>query len=206
MDRAKFADFEHTRSLLVAAGHSAHDEFTREPIGEVDARAMAEERAAFCQYVDGLRPPDLHSVEPLPNRRVLTVEESKSIWSPVRARWQFTNDYWYPLAVCTLTDVIAFNANAFEGAVPYDQLRTILIKHGVQRVWELREYRPEYEQDVLLLIPRYNGAEGYWSSAELDWIIYASHEASVTIGGWLVGEIEAVWPAWKAHVWSADLD
>lgn len=116
MDPTKFADLEHTRSLLAAAGQTAHDEFTREPIGEIDARAMAEERAAFCQYVGGLRPSDLHSVEPLPDRRVLTVEESKSIWSRVRARWQFTNNYWYPLADCTLTDVIAFDANAFEGA------------------------------------------------------------------------------------------
>lgn len=90
--------------------------------------------------------------------------------------------------------------------MPYDQLRTILIKHGVQRVWELREYGPEYEQDVLLLTPRYNGGESYWSWADLDWIIYASHEASVTIGGWLVREIQAVWPAWKAHVWTVALD
>jgi hypothetical protein len=59
---------------------------------------------------------------------------------------------------------------------------------------------------VLLFTPRYNGAEGYWTSADLDWIIYASHEASVTLGGWLVGRVKALWPSWDAHVWTDRLD
>jgi hypothetical protein len=68
-------------------------------------------------------------------------------------------------------------------------------------VWELREYGPEYEQDVSLFDPQYNGAEGYWSSGELDWIVYASHESSVTVGGWLLADVKALWPAWAAHLW-----
>ena len=206
MDATTCADLETTRSLLVVAGQTANDEFTREPLGEIDARAMAEERAGFCRYVGSLQLSDLNAVEPLPHRRVLRAEEAKSIWSQLRSRWQITNGNWYPLAECSLPDVIAVSARAFDEAFTEERLRTILAERGIQRVWELREYGPEYEEDVSLFTPRYNGAEGYWSSADLDWIIYASHEASVTIGGWLLGKIKPLWPAWDAHLWTDNLD
>jgi hypothetical protein len=205
-DPTKFGELENTRSLLVAAGETADDEFTREPIGEIDAGAIAEERASFCRHIRGLQPSDLKVVEPLPYRRVLTTAESQSIWSRLRTRWEIANGYWYPVADCKLPGVIAFHSNAFEKAVTDEQLRAILVERGISRIWELREYGPEYEVDVSLLEPRYNGAEGYWSSDDLDWIIYASHEASVTVGGWLVAHVKVLWPSWEAHVWSATLD
>jgi len=206
MDPTEFTDLEKTRSLLVMAGATADDEFTREPIGEIDARVMVEERASFSRHVAGLELSHLHAIEPLPYRRVLTVEEAKSTWSRLRARWEIGDGLWHPLTDCKLPDVIAFDANAFDEAVALEQLRTTLTELGIQRVWELREYGPEYEEDVSLFTPRYNGAEGYWTSADLDWIIYASHEASVTVGGWLVGQVKALWPSWDAHVWTDRLD
>src|SRR5690606_7033282 len=113
MDPTKFGELENTRSLLVAAGETADDEFTREPIGEIDARAIAEERASFCRHVRGLQLSDLKVVEPLPYRRVLTTAESQSIWSRLRSRWEIANGYWYPIADCKLPGVIALHANAF---------------------------------------------------------------------------------------------
>jgi len=68
-------------------------------------------------------------------------------------------------------------------------------------VWELREYGPEYTMDIELLDPIYNLAEGYWSSEQMDWIIYASHESSITVGGWMLDEIKEQWPAWSEYVW-----
>ena len=50
--------------------------------------------------------------------------------------------------------------------------------------------------------PYYNGAEGYWCSQDMDWIVYASHESSITIGGWLLDEVERVWPNWKERIWT----
>ena len=76
----------------------------------------------------------------------------------------------------------------------------------IERVWALREYGPEYMEDLALFEPYYNGAEGFWSSGDLDWIIYASHERSVTVGGWLLGKLKAIWPSWQDHVWTGILD
>jgi hypothetical protein len=203
---ANLGDVEQTRTLLVLTGQTAQDDFTQKPIGEIDEQAMAEERGDFCRYVGGLKDSDLDSIEKLPYRRVLTKEESKTIWSRLRSRWAITEGYWFPLFECKLPDVVAFKTKAFDEAAAYSRLRNILAARGIGRVWELREYGPEYEEDLALFEPFYNGAEGYWSSGDLDWIIYASHESSVTVGGWLLTEVKQLWPSWQAHVWTGVFD
>ena len=183
------------------AGETANHHFTRKPIGEIDQRATAEERTAFCDFIRGLSHSDMSAVEPLPFRRVFAADESEAVWARLRERWQIPAGYWYPLANCTLAGVVAFDAAAFNEGAPADRLQGILQRRGVERVWELREYGPDYEQEVSLFNPHYNGAEGYWSSGALDWIVYASHESSVTVGGWLLGEVQALWPGWQARLW-----
>jgi len=206
LDPDKLGDVENTKALLVLAGETAENDFTRKPICEIDARAMAEEREAFCRFIAGAEPSDVNDIEGLPYRRVLTVAESHSIWSRIRGRWQMLGGYWYPLAECSLSDVVAFKSNAFDEAVSTGRLRGILSARGIERVWELREYGPEYEEAVAMFEPFYNGAEGYWSSGDLEWIIYASHESSVTVGGWLLQEVKAMWPSWQTHVWTGVFD
>jgi hypothetical protein len=205
IEPARLSDLENARSLLILSG-DAEDDFTRHPINEIAQRAMSDERFAFCRYVRELTLSDLSAVEALPNRRVLTAEESKSIWSRLRTRWQIPVGFWYPLAECTVPGVVAFNAGAFQEAVPPERLQDILAAYGVRCIWELREYGPEYEQDVSLCKPYYNGAEGYWSSGDMDWIIYASHESSVTIAGWLLPELKRIWTSWKAHLWTGSFE
>lgn len=199
IDPGELRDVEAAKARMIRAGETANDEFTRKAIGGIDQRAIAEERAAFCGYIGGLSRADLSAVEPLLFRRVLTTDESEAVWLRLRERWQIPADSWYPLADGTPPGVVAFDAHAFGEAAPPDRLRGILGRRGVERVWELREGGPEYEQDVSLFEPHYNGAEGYWSSEGLDWIVYASHESSVTVGGWLLEEVKALWPAWQAH-------
>jgi hypothetical protein len=201
IDPGELRDFEAAKARVLRAGETANHDFTREPSGEIDQRSLAEERAAFCGYVRGLSPADLGAVEPLPFRRVLAADESEAVWARLRECWQLPAGYWYPLADCALPGVAAFDADAFSDGAPADRLQGILDRRGVGRVWELREYGPEYEQGLPLFDPHYNGAEGYWSSGALDWIVYASHESSVTVGGWLLEEVKALWPLWQAHPW-----
>ena len=200
---AELRDFHAAKARVVRAGEAANDDFTRNPIGPIDQRASADERAAFCEYIRGLSLTDLSAIEPLPFRRVLAVEDSEAVWSRLRKRWQISTGYWYPLVDCPLPDVVAFNSHQFGEAMPSDRLQGILRRHGVERIWELREHGTEYEQDVSLLEPHYSGSEAYWSSGALDWIIYASHESSVTVGGWLVEWVKSHWPGWQAHLWEA---
>jgi hypothetical protein len=205
IDPVELGDFEATKARAIRAGQTANDDFTRNPIGSIERKAIADERAAFCGYIAGLSHADLRTVEPLPYRRVLAADESESVWGRLREHWQMPGGYWYPLADCMPLDVAAFDVDAFNEGAPPDRLQAILKRRGLVRVWELREYGPEYEQDVSLFDPHYNGAEGYWSSGALDWIVYASHESTITVGGWLLEEVKALWPSWQAHLWRGAL-
>jgi hypothetical protein len=201
IDPTVLSDFDSARELTLLAGDTADDLFTRNSSEAVEERAMAEERVAFREYVLSLTRDNLAAVPPLPYQRVLSVDESRAIWTRLRAHWQIEAGYWYPLTAPRPTDVAAFETVAFGEAVPAQALRAVLQRRGVTRLWELREYGPEYEQEVSLFDPHYNGAEGYWSSGDLKWIVYVSHEGSVTVGGWLLDEVKTIWPAWEPHLW-----
>jgi hypothetical protein len=194
---ASLGDLEEARALLILAGEIA------EAGGRTDEQVIAEEREAFCRYIGSLRQSDLAAVQPLPFRRVLTTAESGRLWTSLRERWKVNahRGVWYPLSPSAVPGVVAFQQRAFEEVATLDHLRGVLRARGQERVWELREYGPEYEKDVSLFEPGYNGAEGYWSSGELDWIVYASHHDSVTVGGWLLDGLMAVWPSWADHLW-----
>lgn len=98
--------------------------------------------------------------------------------------------------------MVAFRANAFEDALPASVLQSLVRQRGTRRVWELREHGAQYECDLELFEPVYTGAEGYWSAAPFDWVVYASHENSITVGGWwLIDQVRLRWPAWRAHEW-----
>ena len=206
LERLNPADLENlddVRNYIILAGQATDDDFTRKPLGQIDADAMADERESFCSFVSGLSEADLQSVEPLPYQRVLSSSESKAVWTGLRERWQVTDGYWYPLQECSLSDIVAFQDRPFREFFSSTSLANLLSSRGICRIWELREFGPEYEQDVSVFDPLYNGAEGYWSSGDLDWIVYASDESSITVGGWLLQEIKTQWPEWKQRIWES---
>ncbi len=45
--------------------------------------------------------------------------------------------------------------------------------------------------------------EAYWTSGRMDWLIYISHESSVTVAGdWLIGAVKEAWPDWERHLYT----
>jgi len=71
-------------------------------------------------------------------------------------------------------------------------------------VWQIDEsgFDPEFEMDPRLCSFVRRG-ETYWSSGELDWLVYSSHEESITFAGrWLVGAVKAAWPTWSERLYT----
>jgi hypothetical protein len=190
---------EDMKVMLIRAGDTAEDDFTRNATNEIKQRVTDEERAAYCRYIEDLSALDLESIEPFPYRRVLDDEETKAIWSRLRRIWNITEHYWYPLSDRPSNEVEAFQASW--NSIQPEVLRSLLAERGIERVWELREYGPQYEEDTVLFESLYTGSEGYWSAGDLDWIVYASHEGSVTVGGWVLSTLKSMHPAWKEHLW-----
>jgi len=196
---------EELRRFLVTAGQTATDAFTRPPHSAIAERAMQEERDLFCAYVQNVSAQDLGDVEPLPYHRSLSRAEHAALWDGLHKRWEVQEGQcWHPLLGTALPpDVLAFQQAWFDHAVPPAILQRILDRRGTRRVWELREHGPEYEIDLDEVEPHYNGAEGYWTSSDMEWFVYASHESSITVAGaWLIAAVKAVWPEWEQHLYT----
>jgi hypothetical protein len=136
--------------------------------------------------------------------RELTDAERDTLWEQASAAWDIQDQHWHPLAETSRRDVAAFRASAFHEAVGAAGLRAALAAHGVDRVVETREFieLPTRELDLSDADFAYDLAEGYWCDARLDWLVYASHEDSLAIGGeWLIEAVKLQWPDWQAHYW-----
>lgn len=129
--------------------------------------------------------------------------ERKQVWKRLQERWGVENTYWYPLRDAEMpSDVIAFEAEWFFSQISLEMLHGLLQTREITRIWELREGGAVYEMDSQLLNPVYDGEEGYWTSQDMDWLLYVSHESSLTVaGGWFVSAIQALWPQWHQHLW-----
>jgi hypothetical protein len=203
LDPAEIGTITEARELITLAGEVAENEFTTAS-GNIERSAMREEREFFARHVGGLSEHDLDGVETLFYRRVLLSEESGAVWNRLRSTWGITRGaYWYPLDRSRAEKpdgVEDFDAPGFSESVPLPTLRNLLTDHGDERIWELREYGPEYKLDLSAFEPNCNGVEGYWCSERMDWVIYASHESSITIGGkWLLEAIKHAWPDWRSY-------
>lgn len=197
-----FSTLEEATQLISMVGHTAESIFTKAPNGPIEEETMNEERNAFVHFIQTLSEEALSKVDPLPYRRVLKTSESRQVWMRLKTAWGIQNGYWYPLADCSVDSVNAFQDKYLREEVGPDRLRTLLAERGITKVWELREYGVEYEMELAAFDPYYNGVEGYWCSDDMDWIIYASHESSITIGGWLLGEVKQVWPNCEERIWT----
>lgn len=217
LDPDQLPPLERTRRHLLQVGRTAQPQPPRTNMGlaqpvnwqtflptAVTAAAQQQERDQFETYLHRLTPAQLAEVPPLPYRRVLSPAESDVLWVRLRQRWQIVGNRWYPLTrrpVEGTLPVEAFQVDAFEAAFSSAALVDLLHQRGVGRIWELREFGLEYAQDCSLLEPTYSNYEGYWSAEPLDWILYASHEVSITVGGWLLAAVQQQWPTWSQHRW-----
>lgn len=108
----------------------------------------------------------------------------EQLWQRLSDTWAVRSGYWYPLAEVPRRDVLAFQAPRFyQAVVAGENLHAILAARGVERIFELREGGSAYELRLTDLDPVYTGDEGFWCSDALDWVLYTSHENSLTLGG-----------------------
>jgi hypothetical protein len=86
------------------------------------------------------------------------------------------------------SDVLAFHTDYSENINGEALLREALEQRGVSKLFLLHEFGdPEYEIDLGIYKPGYrDGGEQYSTTKQIDWMVYASHESSITVcGQWL---------------------
>jgi hypothetical protein len=214
-----FQDVGETRAFLVAAGQRAKTLRYQSSMVSGERRvtyhepdwspqyiaAREEARSGYLSYVARLSLEEAAGVPTVPYRQVMSESKRQRVGRELYRRWRVDplQHYWYPLWEDeTPADVLATQDWYFHKEVGAAALQAILLRHGVTRVWQVEEagLPPEYELHPCLCT--FGGWEAYWSSRELDWLVYASHEASITFAGaWLVEEIKRAWPNWEQRVY-----
>lgn len=192
------ATLNETRMRLIDASEVAHASLRNELTNKLAREALRDEAGDFRAYLEALAPADLAQMEPLPYRRVLGKEESAQIWGELGEAWGIGDGYWFPLKDGPMPpDILAFHTDYFESIDGEVFLREALEQRGISKVFLLHEFGdPEYEIELNIYAPGYrDGGEQYSTSAQKDWMVYSSHESSITVcGRWLVNVFRAAQP------------
>ncbi|MBP1961185.1 hypothetical protein [Paenibacillus aceris] len=73
-----------------------------------------------------------------------------------------------------------------------------------ENIYEIREWSNlGHQVKFEFFEPNYDGdGEGFWFTDEMNWIIYCSHENSITFGGeLLIRRIKENWSEWNEYLW-----
>jgi hypothetical protein len=191
-----FRDLAEARELLLTAGLDARAEGLERLHSPIADRATEEERLRFADYLRSLDEASLALIEPLPYRRVLAPSEAQERLALVEARF----GAWYGgcrREQAGLPESVTLTASRLPEGYEAD-VRRLLTPSG--HLWELCELDDSYEQDAELANFSYSsGGEAYWADQSLSWMVYASHEDTLTFAGAeLVARLRRERPDWTA--------
>jgi hypothetical protein len=201
------ASIEELHSRLVRACDVAETRVHGELKNPIAREAVRDEADDFRAYIQVLSSSDLRDIEPLPFRRVINDEESRRLWNRLEQVWGIGHGPWFPLKEGALpANIIVFHSDYFKKIDGIKLLQEALRAHGIDRVFQLHEFgppEPEYEVELSIFEPMYgDGGEQYSTSGLGDWVVYMSHESSVSIcGDWLTRIIEEKFPDWRQRTY-----
>lgn len=130
----------------------------------------------------------------------LNKDQAKNVRNRIIDEWDAGESYCYPLNTSDRDDFICFPQDFFLKDFGLDQLKKTLGKLGIQNCYRLNEYPKDNEDYKIDLdnVIAYNGLEKYYCDDSNSWIIYFSHENTVTFGGKkLIQTIKNEWGNWK---------
>jgi hypothetical protein len=194
--REKLSSLEEVRVLILDAGRQVFTALVREfEKHSVALIALEEEWNAFDKYVSSLGTGQLQLIEPMPSRRVLTKSESDKLRQTLARRWDATG-YWYPLSQLNSgMNVVAFHEELWEQRRGTEIFLRALEERAIDKCYALLEGPSDYELDRALVDPTYRGDETFMTS-DFEWLLYSSHEYSITVAGWLADVFRSRWQDW----------
>lgn len=195
-----FSDFEEAKEFFILAVNEAQNDFTKTPKEEIEQRTINDERELLIKYIIQLSESDLSKVKPLYYRHILSKRESNFVRDQLKTIWN-VEGYFYPLENQTRKDMEAFQDKYFEQEFSFEKLQKIFRQRGVNKIWEIREDREDCEIDLSIFEPF--GGEDFWCDATFDWLIYCSHENSITFAGSILPEIKNNWTNWQDRIWTS---
>lgn len=186
---------EELRPLLVHLARNATSDRTKPMANPIRQRAMAEEREALASLFLNVTASELAQMKPLFYRRVLDAGAVHQWREAIAATWGAPDGYWYPLSEKTHASLVALELDRVDDVQLQARIKKFFSTNAIGRVIELREYDESYELDGAAAVLSYTGPEGFWTAPGNEWIVYCSHEGTITFGGAIAREIGPEYPA-----------
>lgn len=184
-------DFPNYKAYLNAVSElmSIHIDFTlKKELGKVEIYYIRTAEIAFLDYLKTLSPDCLAPA--CPYYRIIRGEEADMIADNIFSSWGYDTSYWHPLNGESGTDRLFIAPKRIE---PYlDEIRHLL---GIpqEHIYEYGEAWYDHphcaEVDDL---KNYSGCETAYCAKDFSWIIYYSHENTVTFAGSIVPRIKEI--------------
>ena len=138
-----------------------------------------------------------NTAEPEHYIRVILGEERERLEYAILEKWGYCADYWYPLKGSFDESKLFLSVDWFE---PYWDRLCALVGLPEHRVYE---YGESYFDDGQLLevddITGYGGNECAYLPKVLSWIIYFSHEGTVTFAGTILPAVRELLASEREH-------
>ena len=164
---------------------------------------MADERREFVAFLGRAGPDECRQYPILPYRRVLSTTEAREWLIALTSIW----GKWYGGGTESqnLPPNVTLHQIVMEKtAASYEHLREVLARQGVKRLLELSFETDSCELDLGAASFAYapTGAEMFWTSGTMDWMVDASHESSITFGGrWLIEAMKAYLQEYDRYIY-----
>ncbi|MCQ2430174.1 MAG: hypothetical protein MJ192_07585 [Clostridia bacterium] len=166
----------------------AHDpvHFLVRPKNKSEEFRISKIRNVFAAQLDRVLAGEIDGDMPvLPYRRVLTGDEAKEVREKFTSVWHYDGSYWYPLSDC-LPDGMGEHAFYLpeDHVMPHWDALMTLLGLPERPVYKAKEYDPDglfYELTGEMTSCGFT--ESAYSGADFSWLIYFSHEGTVSFAG-----------------------
>lgn len=193
---AEFSDFAEFCGLVREFLSDYSDCLMKNPQPEAKVYIQEAEQA-FLEQLEAVKP-DCKAPQ-IPYFRYLTGEERNHVIARFREKWDYVpHKYWYPLTSLKIKeDTLFLMADYVEGYWPQIE---ILLGLTEKRIYSCGE--SDYsglECAEVTEIVGYGGFETAYCPKDFSWIIYFSHEETVTFAGSILPEIRKILEPERAH-------
>ena len=181
----QFADIEILKNEIINRCEEELNEYYNIESGnQVFRKRIDIIRDEFKKFVKNLNPQFIDSQQ-LPFERRLNNLEAKKLTENLKDLWDFdawrqNNYYWEPLAKTdNKNPLIYFNVNIFND-IDLDLLKKIIQKLSGDKIYKLTEEHLDYEIETNEFDTEYECA---YTNMKNDYLIYLSHEGTITFSG-----------------------
>jgi hypothetical protein len=175
-----FPSLSDCRAALIQIGRSANSPLTDCKDNLIASAAIQQERDKFIQFINTVTPEMLEQTAPLPYRRRLEENEKRDIYQALLERWNYDGGYWDPIENLSPVEII-YIAKADITSADMQAISGFISDHAAPYLLETTE------EGIITEISsgefHLNSAETVFCDCNYQWLIYVSHEATVTFAG-----------------------